>query len=99
MAQLRGVGVWSVSKIMGAMYFCVGILAGLFIAAISALGGFAAMGAGGGSQGALPAVFGMGFAIMAPFLYGAIGLIGGALMAVLYNVLAHFVGGVEMDIG
>ena len=41
---------------------------------------------------------GMGmFLIFAPILYGAVGYVGSALFAAIYNVLAKRVGGVEFE--
>ena len=47
---------------------------------------------------ASPRARGMGvFLIFAPILYGAVGYVGSALFAAIYNVLAKRVGGVEFE--
>jgi len=42
--------------------------------------------------------FGIGFAIAAPFLYAAMGFVFGALGALIYNVVARWIGGVEVEV-
>lgn len=41
--------------------------------------------------------FGIGFAIAAPLLYAAMGFVIGAIGAVLYNVVAKWIGGIEVE--
>src|SRR5688572_15217547 len=41
---------------------------------------------------------GIGFAVAAPFLYAAMGFVFGALGAVLYNVVAKWIGGIEVEV-
>ena len=38
------------------------------------------------------------FAALSPFLYGAIGFVLGALMALFYNWVASAVGGIKMEL-
>ena len=46
----------------------------------------------------LGAFFGVGSIILFPIVYGIMGFIGGLITAVLYNLLAGFVGGIEMEL-
>ena len=43
--------------------------------------------------------FGMIFAIALPVMYAVIGLIGGAIGSALYNLVAGWVGGLEVELG
>jgi hypothetical protein len=43
-------------------------------------------------------LFGAGATVAAPILYGVIGFVSTLIAAWLYNVIAGFVGGVEVDI-
>jgi hypothetical protein len=43
-------------------------------------------------------IFGIGFAALMPVLYGAVGFVGGAIGALLYNLFAKWVGGFELQI-
>jgi hypothetical protein len=45
-----------------------------------------------------PAMFGMGFAVCMPVLYGVLGFIGGVIMAALYNLIARWTGGLEFEV-
>lgn len=42
--------------------------------------------------------FGTMFAIMMPIMYGVMGLVGGAVGAALYNLVAGWIGGIEVEI-
>lgn len=43
-------------------------------------------------------IFGAGFAFFMPVIYAAMGFVSGALGALLYNVVAKWVGGIEVEI-
>jgi hypothetical protein len=92
---LRSVGVLSAGKISGAIGVFIGLLVGAFFAMLSAAG-VAMQNQGNGPQ--LPAVFfGMGALIIAPLFYGFFGFIGGIINAAIYNLVAGFVGGLELE--
>ena len=38
------------------------------------------------------------FALLLPFLYAAIGFVGGALSAFVYNLIAQWLGGIELEL-
>jgi hypothetical protein len=42
--------------------------------------------------------FGAGFALFLPIIYGVAGFIGGIVSAFLYNIIAKWVGGMEVEI-
>ncbi|MBI5433493.1 MAG: hypothetical protein HZA52_11750 [Planctomycetes bacterium] len=90
---LKRVGALSLAKIMGVTYTAFGLLAGLFVAAVSMLG--ATLGSG---QNALPGAGAGVFAVVFfPVLYGVIGFVGGFVVASVYNVAASAIGGVELE--
>ena len=92
---VKRVGVASVAKIYGAISAAFGLLFGLLFALGSLIGaGFA----DSGREAILGPIFGVGAVIALPILYGVMGLIGGAIGALLYNAFAALVGGVELDI-
>jgi hypothetical protein len=94
MSVVKRVGVFSVGKVVGVLYALVGLIAGGVISMISLLGAAAS-----GSHEGLPgAIFGVGAIVIIPLLYGATGLIGGIIMAALYNLIASMIGGVEVEI-
>ena len=46
----------------------------------------------------LPAVFGVGFAIMMPVIYAVVGFLGGLIGAALYNLIAKWTGGFVFEV-
>lgn len=42
--------------------------------------------------------FGTGFALAVPFIYAAFGFIGGVIGAFIYNVIAKWIGGIEVEV-
>ena len=51
------------------------------------------------AEGAMFApIFGVGAVVVMPILYGVMGVIGGVIGAVLYNVFAGMVGGVSLNV-
>jgi len=90
---LKSVGVMSVAKLMGLLYGCLGLIFAPIFLLIGLLGSFA-----GSDKTPLAGVFGVVFAILMPLLYGAMGFVTGAFGALLYNVLAKWVGGFEFEL-
>ena len=93
---VRKVGVVSVAKILAALYAGMGLLIGGVFALISLVS--AGWMAGQDGPAWLGAVFGVGAVVLLPIFYGLLGLIGGAIMAALYNLFAGMVGGIELDL-
>jgi hypothetical protein len=93
MFHLKSVGVLSVAKVMGCMYAIIGLIAMPFILLISLLGAMA-----GNKENPLGAMGATVVAIMMPFIYGALGFVGGAIMAALYNLMARFIGGIQLEL-
>lgn len=91
---------------MGVVYAVLGLIGGVLMAvfslAVSSMAGNAALDTGenpfGPAAGAMGAMFGIGAIVFFPILYGIIGFIGGAVGALVYNVVAGMVGGVEIDV-
>jgi len=93
MHVLKSVGVMSVAKLMGLLYGCLGLIFAPIFLVIGLVGSFA-----GSDKTPLAGVFGVVFAILMPVLYGAMGFVTGAIGALLYNVLANWVGGFELEL-
>ncbi len=88
MYSLRSVDVMSCAKMMGAIYGCLGLIVLPFFL----LAGFANMLSG---QGSMAFLF---LAVLAPFLYGALGFVAGALTAWVYNVAARRIGSMQLEL-
>jgi hypothetical protein len=96
---VRRVKPLSLGKILGAMYLVLGLIAGLIISAVSVLGfaiGSVAAPDQLGNMAGL--VFGVGAVVFIPLVYGTLGFIGGLIAALVYNLIAGVVGGVEIEV-
>ena len=93
MVRLRSLDVASCAKIYGIIHFIIGILFALFFVLIGLIG--LASAPGQQKFGMIGVLF---FAALAPFLYGALGFVIGAISALLYNWIASMVGGIKMEL-
>lgn len=95
---IKRIGVASVGKVCGILYAGLGFIVGAIFSMFAVFG--AALGAAGndGPGAAFGIIFGLGAIILLPVFYGVMGALGGMLMAALYNVVASFVGGIELDV-
>ena len=84
----------SVAKIAGTIYALLGLLFGAVVSVAALVGAFA----GGGEAPLLGALFGVGAVVLLPIFYGCLGFVMSLVMAVLYNAVSGFVGGVEVDL-
>ena len=75
------------AKFLGVLYLLFGLL---FVPFFVLMDMFAPEGAG------FP--FGTMFAVAMPVMYGIFGVIGGAIGAALYNLVAGWVGGIEVEL-
>lgn len=101
--QVKRVGVLSFAKMLGVVWACLGLIIGIIYGLIFMVFGAAIMASGGGGDGAAvggvsTVVVGLLFIVGLPIFYGVFGFIGGAISAVVYNVAAGFVGGVELEL-
>ncbi len=91
MAKLKKIGILSLAKIEGLVLAIFGLVIGLAYAIIATIIGAATRSAG------LAIGLGLLALIGCPILYGAAGFVGGALTAFVYNLVAGWTGGLEMD--
>lgn len=103
--RIRKLGILSVAKMYAVMMLVISLLIsipyGLFIIVLSLIGG-----AGAGSQDGLSGlalggggiVVGLAVMIGLPIFYGCIGFIAGIIGALVYNILAGIVGGIEIEV-
>jgi hypothetical protein len=78
---------------MGLLYACMGLLVAPFFLVLGLAGALA-----GQDKTPFAGVFGIVLAVLAPVLYGVMGFICGAIGALLYNLLAKWVGGFELEL-
>ena len=89
------IGVWSASKLYAAIMAAAGLLFGLMFAALSMFGAAAGLQE---DAGFMASMFGVGAVIILPIFYGVMGLVASAIGALLYNIFAGVVGGLEVDV-
>jgi hypothetical protein len=99
MNRIKSVGVLSCAKMLGVLYGCMGLLFIPF-ALIAGLAGMATQQARGSNlaAGAISGAVLMVFGILAPFLYGTMGFVFGAIGAWIYNLIAKRLGGIEIQL-
>lgn len=101
MATVKRISPGSAFKVGAVVYAFFGLLVGICMALFSMLAGSVAGLAGGDVAPGMRALgfgFGAGAIIIAPIAYAIIGGIGGAIGALVYNLAAGWVGGLEVDI-
>ncbi len=89
MAQrIRRFGVGQTAKVFGILYAIMGLI---FVPIFALVAAFAPQKEAVG--------FGFGFAIALPVMYGVMGFISAAIGCAIYNAVAGWVGGIEVEIG
>lgn len=99
MIKIKKIGVLSLGKIIGIHYALMGLIFGAILTLVSLVGS-AFSSTGPEMSGALlgmGALFGIGAIIFLPIFYGVIGFVGGVIMAVIYNIIASTIGGLEIE--
>jgi hypothetical protein len=102
---IRKVNVASAAKVGGTLYAIIGLIIGVLVALISMVAG-AGFTAAAQNDPEMPrmvgsilgAMFGAGAILFFPILYGVMGVIFGALIAALYNLIAGITGGLSLDV-
>ena len=90
---IRRVGALSFAKVTGLLYALLGFIIGACISLFS----FVGSSFGPRGSGAMGALFGAAAIIALPIFYGILGFISSLIGAALYNLVAGWVGGVEID--
>jgi len=93
MAKIKKIGVKSLAKILGVTYAVMGFIGGLFFTIM-----FVFNGTDGFDVKSMAFILGIGAPIFLPIFYGILGFLAGLVTAWLYNLMARWVGGVELEI-
>lgn len=91
---IRRVSPWSCAKIAGLIYLILGLFFGGILSVLSVAG----WAGSGGPDAGFGAIFGLAAILVLPILYGCMGFVMTAIMAMLYNALSGMVGGIEVDV-
>ena len=92
---IKRIGPLSCAKIAGTLYLFLGLVIGATISLVAVAGGFATDAPEIAGMGA---IIGVGSIIFFPLMYGCIGFISALIGAWLYNLMAGFVGGLQLDV-
>ena len=92
MANVKRIGPKSAFMVGLVTYAILGLIVGAMIACFSLVKGAGTVGRPFGF------VFGFGAIIVFPIIYGISGAICGGIGAAIYNLVAGWIGGLEMDI-
>ena len=93
MQRIKSVGILSCAKMLGVLYGCMGLLLIPF-ALVAGLASMATQQTNSAIGGAAMLALG----IIAPFIYGAMGFVFGAIGAWIYNLVAKWLGGIEIEL-
>lgn len=95
---VKKIGVLSAGKVTGALYALVGLVFGAIFALFSLLGAAVGVASSQSSDALVGLLFGVGSVVFLPIFYGALGFVFGLLTALLYNLVARFVGGIQVEV-
>lgn len=98
MKEIKKINALSVAKMFGLSMTILGFIVGLIVGFVMFVIGSVFGSTNGFATTLAPCLGIIGFLII-PFLYGAIGFILGALSTLIYNLLASWVGGIEIEFG
>ena len=89
----------SCAKVSGLLYAGMGLIFGAFFSIVMMSIGSAMPDDDTQMMGPFfGAIFGVGAIVMMPIFYGILGFVGGGLAAVVYNLVAGWTGGIELDV-
>ena len=83
--RIRRFGIGQTAKVIGVLYALMGLI---FMPVVLVIGMYSPRHSG----------MGAGFALMMPIFYGLIGFVGTAIACLVYNLVAGYVGGVEVEL-
>ena len=96
---LKRVAPLQFGKMMGVLYALLGLIFLPFFGLFALIGAFAQSGSKeAGAAGAIAAGGMLLMGILMPVIYGIFGFVFGALSALLYNVIARWIGGIEVEV-
>lgn len=101
MYVVRSVGVISVAKIMGCTYAALALIFVPFVLIAGLMGALGALANSGSHNNPIAAFGAIGvilIAILIPIFYGVMGFILGLIGALIYNLIAKWVGGFEIEL-
>jgi hypothetical protein len=95
--QIKRVGVLSYAKISCVVMTGIALVVAIPLGLIMMVIGAAAL-TQDGAAGGVGIGMGLAYMVILPIMYGVMGFIFGAIGALIYNVAAGFVGGIELEL-
>ena len=99
---IKRFGVFSVAKMYGLLMFVAGLIIGVIYGLILIVFGAAMSSLAPGNDamagGISTVVMGVIMMIALPIMYGLFGFIGGAIGALIYNIMSGIIGGVKFEL-
>ncbi len=100
--RIKRVAPLQAGKMLGVLYACMGLIFLPIFALAGLAGAFAQQTQQaqntGGPPAALIAAMMFGFGIFMPVFYGVFGFIFGVISAAIYNLIARWIGGIEVEV-
>jgi hypothetical protein len=97
--QLKRIEPLSAGKVLGLVYFLGSFLFVPFFAVAMILPALIPQSANAGQPPAgVMVALGLGMMLIAPFFYGAMGFIAGCVSALIYNLVAKWIGGIQVEV-
>ena len=96
--HITRLGPLSLAKFLGCLYACIGLIIGLILAVFALFGSAIGAASSGSGTPLLGAFLGVGAVILLPIFYGMLVVIGGLIVAVLFNFVAGMTGGLEIGL-
>jgi hypothetical protein len=95
---IKRISPMSCAKMSGLLYAVIGLLVGAFVSLFIATLGSMIPPDEAQMSGFVGMLFGAGAIVVLPIFYGVLGFIGGAIVAVFYNLIAGWAGGLEIEV-
>jgi len=95
--QLKRIGPFSLARLAAGLYGAIGLFLGACFA-IAALVGMTIAHEASDANPLVGVVFGVGAIVFLPLIYGVLGALMALVIAALYNLLAGWLGGIELTL-
>jgi Transmembrane domain of unknown function (DUF3566) len=100
--RIKRIAPLQAGKMLGMLYACMGLIFLPFVALAALAGAFAQQTQHAQTGAAAPAAIAtglmIGFGILMPVFYGVMGFIFGVIGAAIYNLIAGWIGGIEVEV-
>ena len=99
--RIQRIAPLQAGKMLGLLYVCMGLIFLPFFALAGLAGAFgqhAQPAQNAGLPAAITAGIMFGFGVFIPIIYGVMGFVFGIITAAIYNVIAGWIGGIEVEV-